>query len=197
MKDIFQRELDGEEIRTDDPEYEKLIGTIRETMNTLAEFNGKPPFNENNKKLIAKVLGKNLDDSSAILPPFYADYGKNITIGKNVWIQQGCTFFDRGGITIGDNVYIAPKVNLITLNHLVNPYERSTTVAKPIKIGNRVWIGIAATVLSGVTIGENSIIGAGAVVTKDVPPNVFVAGNPARVISKLDEKKFNLKRDGV
>lgn len=191
MKDIFQRELDGEEIRTEDPEYGKIIGTIRETMNTLAEFNGKPPFDENNKNLIAKVLGKKLDDSSAILPPFYADYGKNITIGKNVWIQQGCTFFDRGGITIGDDVYIAPKVNLVTLNHLVNPYERSTTVAKPIKIGNRVWIGIAATVLSGVTIGDNAIVGAGSVVMHDVEPNTVVAGNPARVIKRLDEKNFN------
>lgn len=191
MKDIFQRELDGEEIRTEDPEYGKIIGTIHETMNTLAEFNGKPPFDENNKNLIAKVLGKKLDDSSAILPPFYADYGKNITIGKNVWIQQGCTFFDRGGITIGDDVYIAPKVNLVTLNHLVNPYERSTTVAKPIKIGNRVWIGIAATVLSGVTIGENAIVGSGSVVTHDVEPNTVVAGNPARVIKRLDEKNFN------
>lgn len=186
MKDILQRELDGEEIRTDDPEYGKIIGTIHETMNTLAELNSKAPFDENNKKLIAKVLGKELDESSAILPPFYADYGKNITIGKNVWIQQGCTFFDRGGIIIGDDVYIAPKVNLITLNHVVNPYERSTTIAKPIKIGNRVWIGIAATVLPGVTIGDNSIIGAGAVVTKDVPPNVIVAGNPAKIIRHIE-----------
>ena len=186
MKDILQRELDGEPIATSDPEYGKIIGTIQNTMNRLAEFNSKPPFDEDNRKLISEILGKEIDESSAILPPFYADYGKNITIGKNVWIQQGCTFFDRGGIEIGDDTFIAPKVNLITLNHVVNPFERSTTIAKPIKIGKRVWIGIAATVLPGVTIGDNSILGAGAVVTKDVPPNVIVAGNPARIIKKID-----------
>ncbi len=115
-----------------------------------------------------------------------ADYGRNINIGKNVWIQQGCTFFDRGGIEIGDDTFIAPKVNLITLNHIVNPYERSTTIAKPIKIGKRVWIGIAATILPGVSVGDNSIIGAGAVVTKDVPPNVIAAGNPAKIIKHIE-----------
>ena len=186
MKDIFQRELDGEPISTSDPEYVRIIGTIRNTMNALAEFNARAPFDEGNREFISRILGKELDESSAILPPFYADYGKNITIGKHVWIQQGCTFFDRGDIEIGDDTFIAPKVNLITLNHVVNPYERSTTVAKPIKIGKRVWIGIAATVLPGVSVGDNSIIGAGAVVTKDVPPNVIVAGNPARIIKRIE-----------
>ena len=186
MKDILQRELDGEVIRTDDPEYEKISGTIRETMRLASVFNARAPFDEDNRELLAQIFGKTLDESSSILPPFYIDYGKNVTIGKNVWIQQCCTFFDRGGITIGDDVFIAPKVNLITLNHVMNPYERSSTIAKPIKIGNRVWIGIAATVMPGVTVGDNSIIAAGAVVTKDVPPNCIVAGVPAKKIKNLD-----------
>ena len=93
-------------------------------------------------------------------------------------------FFDRGGIVIGDDVFIAPKVNLITLNHVMNPFERSSTIAKPIKIGNRVWIGIAATIMPGVTVGDNSIIAAGTVVTKDVPPNCIVAGVPAKKIKE-------------
>lgn len=133
MKDILQRELNGEEIRTDDPEYGKTIGTIHETMTALSAFNRRPPFDSGNRAEISKILGIELDESSAILPPFYADYGRNIKIGKNVWIQQGCTFFDRGGIEIGDDVFIAPKVNLVTLNHLVNPFERSTTVQSPLK----------------------------------------------------------------
>ncbi len=189
MKDILQRELDGEPISPSDPEYGKIIGTITETMNSLAVFNQRPPFAEGNREEISRILGTEIDESSAILPPFYADYGHNIKLGKNVWVQQGCTFFDRGGIEIGDDVFIAPKVNLVTLNHVFNPYERSTTVAKPIKIGNRVWIGIGATVLPGVTVGDNSIIAAGAVVTKDVPPNTIVGGNPAKVIKTIEIQK--------
>lgn len=190
MKDIFQRELDGEPISPSDPEYQRIIGTITQTMNALAAFNQRLPFADGNREEISRILGTEIDESSAILPPFYADYGRNIKIGKNVWIQQGCTFFDRGGIEIGDDTFIAPKVNLVTLNHVINPYERSTTVAKPIKIGKRVWIGIAATVLQGVTIGDNSIVAAGAVVTRDVPSNTVVGGNPAKVIKKNRPKEL-------
>ena len=189
MKDILQRELEGEPIATTDPDYHKIIGTITETMNALAAFNQRAPFAEGNREEIGRILDTEIDESSTILPPFYADYGKNIKIGKNVWVQQGCTFFDRGGIEIGNDVFIAPKVNLITLNHEINPYERSTTTANPIKIGDRVWIGIAATVLPGVTIGDNSIVAAGAVVTKDVPPNTIVAGNPAKAIKTINTDK--------
>ncbi len=189
MKDILQRELDGEEIKTSDPDYHKISDIIRETMRLAYQFNQQAPFDENNQNLLNQIFGKDIDETTTILPPFYIDYGKNVTLGKRVWIQQGCTFFDRGGIIIGDDVFIAPKVNLITLNHIRNPYERSTTVAKPIKIGNRVWIGIAATILPGVTIGENAIVAAGAVVTHDVPANAVVAGNPARIIKKIEERE--------
>ncbi|MDE6660453.1 MAG: sugar O-acetyltransferase [Anaeroplasmataceae bacterium] len=155
-------------------------------MHLAYQFNQQSPFDENNHNSLNQIFGKEIDETTTILPPFYIDYGKNVVIGKRVWIQQGCTFFDRGGITIGDDVFIAPKVNLITLNHIMNPYERSTTIAKPIKIGNRVWIGIAATILPGVTIGDNAIVAAGAVVTKDVPSNTVVAGNPAKIIKRIE-----------
>ena len=94
---------------------------------------------------------------------------------------------DRGGITIGNNVFIAPKVNLVTLNHSFDPANRSATISKPIVIEDGVWIGIGATVLQGVTIGKNSIVGANSVVTRDVPPNTVVAGNPAKFVKKIDE----------
>ncbi len=184
--DILERELNGELIRTDDSEYSKIINTIEETMNALAKYNQRPPFDKGNRKEISKILGYEIDESSAILPPFYADYGRNIKIGKNVWIQQGCTFMDRGGITIGDNVFIAPKVNLVTLNHSLNPKFRSATIAKPIVIEDGVWIGINSTILQGVKIGKNSVIAANSVVTKDVPPNIVVAGNPAKFIKNID-----------
>ena len=186
--DILQRELNGELIRTDDPEYDKIIGTIEQTMNALAAYNQRAPFDEGNREEISKILGYEIDGSSAILPPFYADYGRNIRIGKNVWIQQGCTFMDRGGITIGDNVFIAPKVNLVTLNHSLAPALRSATVAKPIVIEDGVWIGINSTILQGVTVGKNSVVGANSVVTHDVPPNTVVAGNPAKFVKKIEVK---------
>uniref|UniRef100_UPI0037516D38 acyltransferase n=1 Tax=uncultured Helicobacter sp. TaxID=175537 RepID=UPI0037516D38 len=99
----------------------------------------------------------------------------------------------RGGITIDDEVFIAPKVNLITINHDINPFNRSTTICKPIHIEKRVWIGVAATILPSVRIGENSIVGANALVSKDVPPNSVVGGNPARIIKSIDIEKYTQK----
>lgn len=186
MDDIFQRELNGELIRTDDPEYEKIIGTIWKTMKLASKLNTSLLDVEENRKILVQIFGKEYDESTVILPPFYVDYGKNITLGKNVWIQQGCTFMDRGGITIGDNVFIAPKVNLVTLNHSLDPALRSATVAKPIVIEDGVWIGIGATILQGVTIGKNSVVGGNSVVTRDVPPNTVVAGNPAKIVKKIN-----------
>ncbi len=189
MKDILQRELDGELIRTDDPEYEAIIGTIWKTMKLASKLNTSLLDVEENRKIFIEIFGKEYDESTVILPPFYVDYGKNITLGKNDWIQQGCTFMDRGGITLGDNVFIAPKVNLVTLNHAVDPALRSATVAKPIVIEDNVWIGIGATVLQGVTIGKNSIVAAGAVVTRDVTPDTIAAGNPARIVKRIERRE--------
>lgn len=187
MKDILQRELDGELIHTDDPEYKKIIDTIWKTMKLASKLNTSLLDVEDNRKILIEIFGKEYDESTVILPPFYIDYGKNVTLGKNVWIQQGCTFMDRGGITIGNNVFIAPKVNLVTLNHSFDPANRSATISKPIVIEDGVWIGIGATVLQGVTIGKNSIVGANSVVTRDVPPNTVVAGNPAKFVKKIDK----------
>ena len=124
-----------------------------------------------------------------LLPPFYVDFGKNIRIGKRCWIQQGCTFFDRGGITIGNDVFIAPKVNLITINHDSDPENRSATYGRPIVIEDKVWIGINSTILHGVTVGYGSIVGANSVVTHDVSPYTVVGGNPAKFIKEIRLKK--------
>ena len=137
---------------------------------------------------LRRITGREIDKSTTLLPPFYVDYGKNIHIGKGCWIQQGCTFFDRGGITIGDGVFIGPKVNLITINHDPNPDNRNATYGRPIVIEDKVWIGIGATVLPGVHIGYGSIIGANSVVTHDVPPMTIVGGNPAKIIKAIETK---------
>ena len=187
MKSIFERELAGELISTDDPEYDEILTIIKQTMNTCRKLNQDIHTEEENLEFLSEIIGEEVDESVFFMPPFYVDYGKNIKIGKNVVIQQPCTFMDRGGITIEDGVFIAPKVNLTTLNHDFNPENRSGTYAKPIIIKKNAWIGIASTILSGVTVGENSIVGAGSVVTKDVPANSIVAGNPAKFIKRIDE----------
>lgn len=182
---IFERELAGKLISTDDPEYEKILEIILDTMDLCRELNSGVHTKEENLEYLSRIIGKDVDESVFFMPPFYVDYGKNISTGKGVVIQQLCTFMDRGGITLEDRVFIAPKVNLTTLNHDFNPENRSGTYAKPIHIKKNAWIGIAATILPGVTVGENSIVGAGSIVTKDVQDNAIVAGNPAKFIKRM------------
>lgn len=138
------------------------------------------------RALFSKLIGKEIDENFSLFPPFYTDYGKNIALGKNVFINSGCCFQDQGGIKIGDNVLIGQQVVLATLNHDSLPKKRCNMIPAPIHIGNDVWIGAHATILAGVTIGDGAIIAAGAVVTKDVPKYAVVGGVPAKTIKKIE-----------
>lgn len=138
------------------------------------------------RALFSELIGQKVDDNFGIFPPFNADYGQNIKVGKNVFINSGCCFQDQGGIEIGNDALIGQQVVIATINHDFIPEKRGNMFPAPVKIGNRVWIGAHATILSGVTIGDNSIVAAGAVVTKDVPANVVVGGVPAKIIKKLE-----------
>ena len=175
-RDIFTRDINGELISPDDKDFSQILAVIENTQK-LDKDSLRAVFSE--------IVGYEVDSSTWIFPPFYTDFGRNIKVGKNFFMNSSCTFMDRGGITIGDDVFIAPKVCLTTINHDFNPYNRKATFTKPIVIKDRVWIGINATICPGVTIGENSIIAAGSVVTKDVPPNVIVGGNPAKILKTL------------
>lgn len=183
--DIFTRDLNGEAVDSKESEFSKILEIIKNTQKQLSKLNNSYHSEAQVRKIISKIIKKKVDSSVWILPPFYTDFGLNITLGKNVFINTCCTFMDRGGITIGDDVFIAPKVNIVTINHDINPYSRTCTYCKPVVIKDRVWVGINATICPGVTIGENSIIAAGSVVVKDVPPNVIVGGNPARIIKEI------------
>jgi acetyltransferase-like isoleucine patch superfamily enzyme len=133
-----------------------------------------------------ELIGKPVGDSFWLIPPFFADYGLNITIGRAVFIGYGCTFTGHGAIDISDDVMIASKVNLVTAGHPVEPDRRRAYItAEPITIGTNVWIGAAATILPGVNIGADAVVAAGAVVTHDVPAATLVAGVPAAVIRQL------------
>ena len=137
------------------------------------------------RELFSKLIGKEIDEEFRVFTPFFTDFGKNIHLGKNVFINAGCKFQDQGGIYIGDDVLIGHNVVMATLNHEENPLNRANLIAAPINIGNKVWIGSNATILPGVTIGDGAIIAAGAVVTKDVEEYSIVAGVPAKFIRKV------------
>lgn len=141
------------------------------------------------RTLFSQLIGKPVDESFGLFPPFYTDCGKNITIGKHVFINMGCKFQDQGGITIGDGSLIGHNVVLATLNHAMSPQHRSDMIPAPIHIGKNVWIGSNSTILPGVTIGDGAIVAAGAVVNKDVAANTLVAGVPAKVIRTISEEE--------
>lgn len=169
------------------PESEVMFSNIRRAMRLTVELN-KRTFDdaEEIRALFSELTGRNVDSTFSLIPPFYTDHGVNIRVGRNVFINQCCTLMDIGGIDIADDVMIGPKVNIITSSHPLEPAtRRASAVAKPIVLKRNVWIAAAVTILPGVTVGENSVVGAGAVVTEDVAPNSFVAGVPARLVRHL------------
>ena len=139
--------------------------------------------------LIEELTGRPVGEHFGLFPPFYTDFGKNITIGRDVFINAGCKFQDQGGITIGDGALIGHGVVLATLNHDLDPAKRQMLHPAPIRIGRGVWIGANATVTAGVTIGDNAVVAAGAVVVRDVPADTIVGGVPAKIIRRIDEPR--------
>lgn len=137
------------------------------------------------RRLLSGLTGQHIDDTCMLFPPFYSECGKNIRIGKNVFINCCCHFQDQGGITIGDGTLIGSHVVIATINHNQDPAKRAENIPAPVAIGSNVWIGSHATILPGVTIGDGAIIAAGAVVTKDVPPDVIAGGVPARILKPV------------
>lgn len=137
------------------------------------------------QELFAQITGKPVNRTFALFPPFYTDFGKNITVEDGVFINSGCHFQDQGGITIGAGSLIGHNVVLATLNHEMDPEQRKDMHPAPIKIGRNVWIGSNATVCPGVTIGDGAVVAAGAVVVKDVPANAVVGGVPAKLIRSI------------
>jgi acetyltransferase-like isoleucine patch superfamily enzyme len=184
-KDIFDRLKAGELIRLDDPQYPKVQEVVDRTIKLFAKLNTSTDVDQIRERL-SEIIGTKLDESTTVFVPFYTNFGRFIQIGKNVFINHACSFLDMGGITIEDDVLIGPKANLITENHPLDTADRRALITKPIVIKRKAWIGAVATILPGVTIGENSVVAAGAVVTSDVPANTVVGGVPAKVIKKLD-----------
>jgi acetyltransferase-like isoleucine patch superfamily enzyme len=154
----------------------------QDALRTIAELNTGYRAPEEVRALLTQLTGNEVDESVTLFPPFYCEFGKNLTLGKDVFINLGCRFQDTGGITIGDGTLIGHGSTLTTLNHGIDPDRRADMTPAPILIGRSVWLGASVAVVPGVTIGDGAIVGAGAVVTNDVPAHTIVGGVPAKVI---------------
>lgn len=184
-KSIFERLRNGETIHSNDPEGFKLREASFETKKLLIQMNNSSSPTET-RELLSQITGSEIDKTVDVFTPLYINYGKHTKIGKNVFINFDCTFLDLGGITIEDNVLIAPKVSLLSEGHPVSPEDRHSLLVGHIHIKKNAWIGAGAIILQGVTIGENSIVAAGAVVSTNVPDNTIVGGIPAKVIKEIN-----------
>lgn len=171
-----------------DANYDKDIIKIRQKCADLCyEFNMcKPSDTAGQKNIIKQILGKT-KESFVITAPFYCDYGTNISIGNNFYTNYNCTILDGAAVTFGDNVFIAPNCVFSTAGHPIDVEQRNEglEIALPITVGDNVWIGTNVSVLPGVKIGSNTVIGAGSVVNKDIPDGVIAAGNPCKIIRKI------------
>ncbi|WP_321347757.1 sugar O-acetyltransferase [uncultured Draconibacterium sp.] len=183
-KSIFERLQAGEAVTYSDPAHSQIGEAAERTTKLLLEFNSTSDV-EKNRQLWGEISGVPLDPTSMIQIPVYVNIGQFTRIGKNVYINHLCSMLDMGTITIGDNVLIGPKVNILSEEHPVDPAERKALMVRPVVIKNGAWIGAGATILPGVTVGENSVVAAEAVVNKDVPDNTVVGGIPAKVLKKI------------
>ena len=183
VQDVINGFREGAE---EDAERDAYADTLfQEAVKIGMELNSQYHTPEEIREIMGRLTGKKLDDTFRMFPPFYTDFGKNITIGKDIFINSGCHFQDQGGITIGDGSLIGHNVVLATINHDLSPANGRKNHYAPIKIGSHVWIGSNATILPGVTIGDWAVVAAGAVVTKDIPALAVAGGVPAKVLKKV------------
>jgi acetyltransferase-like isoleucine patch superfamily enzyme len=190
VKEVIEGFQEGTEENDERDAYANEL--FQEAVRIGMELNTQYHTPEELREIMGRLIGKELDRSFRMFPPFYTDFGKNITIGKDVFINSGCHFQDQGGIEIGDGALIGHNVVLATINHDLNPRKNRKNHYAPIKIGTRVWIGSNATILPGVTIGDYAVVAAGAVVTRDVPAMTIVGGVPAKVLKVVQEEKEEL-----
>lgn len=185
VKDVIDGFREGAEKNTERDAYANEL--FQEAVRIGMELNTMYHTPEELREIMGRLIGKQVDHSFRMFPPFYTDFGKNIAIGKDVFINSGCHFQDQGGIEIGDGALIGHNVVLATINHDLNPKENRKNHYAPIKIGSHVWIGSNATILPGLTIGDYAVVAAGAVVTRDVPAMTVVGGVPAKVLKVVKE----------
>ena len=185
LEELLEHFNSGDPLGTDQAYIDLMRFYSREARKLTMEINTKYHEPDELAELFSGLIGKPVGEGFALFPPFYTDFGRNITVGKNVFINSDCKFQDQGGIFIDDGALIGHGVVLATLNHDLDPAKRQQLYPAPIHIGKCVWIGANATILQGVTIGDGAVVAAGAVVHRDVPANTVVGGVPAKVIKTI------------
>lgn len=185
---ILEKFRNGYTVKGGSSEHQLMHELAQRAMQYTSRLNTDYHTAEEIQQIMSELTGRTIGQGFAMFPPFYTDCGRNIFIGDNVFINSSCQFQDQGGIYIGNDVLIGPQTILATINHGKKVSERHDNIMKAIKIGNHVWIGAHVTILPGVTIGDNAIIAAGAVVSKDVPKDAIVGGVPAKVIGNTSDK---------
>jgi acetyltransferase-like isoleucine patch superfamily enzyme len=182
LDDFLDHVRRGALIEAGSPQHVFLHEAGQDALRVVAELNTGYHEPAEVRALLSRLTGKPVPESVTVFPPFFAEFGKNLTLGAGVFVNQGCRFQDTGGITIGEDALIGHGCTLTTLNHAIDPSRRGDMTPAPVVIGRRVWLGASVTVVPGVTIGDGAIVAAGAVVTKDVPADAVVGGVPARLI---------------
>lgn len=184
-KNLIEKIQKRELISYEDPIFFEIHEVVERTLKLTSELNTGYKKPEEVRSILEKIIYSEINSSVQVLTPFNTDFGANIKLGNNIFINKSCMFVDLGGIELEDNVLIGPEVKILSVNHPLNPQNRRDVILKGVKIKRNAWIGAGATICPGVTIGENSVIGAGSVVTKDVPANSLYAGVPAKFIKKI------------
>ncbi len=178
----------GQEVAAGSAVHLKMTELSNEAMKITSELNNAYHTPEEIKELMEKLTDREFPEGTFMFPPFYTDCGKNLRLGKNVFINSGCQIQDQGGITIGDGTLVGPKTVIATLNHHMDPKKRANLFPKPVTIGKNVWIGANVTILPGVTIGDGAVLAAGAVVNKNVEANTVAGGVPAKMIKTIESE---------
>ena len=182
----YREEIKGGVIES--PEAKELVHELSErALKLTSKLNSYYHEPEEVRRILSELTDSEIDETVRLFPPFSCDFGMNLKLGKHVFINAGTRIQDQGGVTIGNNCLIGHNVVFATINHGESPSDRATLYCAPIVVEDDVWIGSNATILAGVTIGKGSIVAAGAVVTKDVPPMTIVGGVPAKKIKDVKE----------
>jgi acetyltransferase-like isoleucine patch superfamily enzyme len=181
LDDLLAELNTGHTIPGNSPLHAVMHRVSQDALRITGELNSGYQNPARVRELLAQLTGDAIDESVTVFPPFYSDFGKNLAIGKRVFLNSGCKFQDQGGIVIGDDCLIGHNTVMATLNHDLAPSRRADMHPAPIRLGRNVWIGSNVTILAGVTIGDNAVVAAASVVTRDVPADAVVVGSPARV----------------